>query len=585
MEYKPPLKEQIFALQAIAAHPDFAGLPLAERLESDLAQDILTEGGRFAAKVFAPLDRAGDTEGARWSPSGVVLPRGFAQAYATYVEGEWAGLAGPAQYGGQNLPFAIATAAREQLSSANMALAVNPILTAAAVEAIAAHGSARLKELYLPHLITGRWSGAMNMTEPQAGSDVGAVRTAARPSADGRWLIRGTKIFISWGEHDLAENIIHLVLARTPGAPQGTRGVSLFLVPKILDGACNDLRCVSIEHKLGIRAAPTCTMSFGDQDRCIGWLVGEEHGGMRAMFTMMNQMRINVAMQGVAVAERAMQKAVLYARERVQSAPVGRVCGPVRIIEHADVRRMLLTLRVMTQGARALVYYTAAQVDRARDAENDEVLRSTKGRADLLTPIAKAYASDVGVEMASLAIQVFGGMGYIEETGVAQHLRDARIAPIYEGTNGIQALDLIGRKLHADDGAHWRGLLAEIREFACARVGGVSKKSVLLLTECAELLRQATQVVVGREKADAAAVASPYLRMWGILLCGYLLMRQAALAAQELAKPSSDADFLKAKLVTADFFAADVLPQIVSLFRVVTDGGAPLLFELDDAQF
>jgi alkylation response protein AidB-like acyl-CoA dehydrogenase len=586
MEYRSPLAEQLFALEGVARRPDYAGLALAEAVESGLAESILAESGRFAAEVFAPLDRTGDVEGARWSPDGVSLPHGFAEAYSAYVAGGWGTLGGPAEYGGQCLPFALSVAVREQLSSANMALAANPILTAGAVEAVHAHGSPQQKDTYLRHLITGRWSGAMDLTEPQAGSDVGALRTSARPLSDGRWLIRGTKIFISWGEHDLAENIVHLVLARTPGAPDGTRGISLFLVPKFLpDGTRNDLRCVSIEHKLGIRASPTCTMTFGDQDRCVGWLLGEELGGMRAMFTMMNRMRINVALQGLAVAERAMQRAVCHARERVQSAAIGGNGMPARIIEHADVRRMLMTLRATTQAARALVYYTAGEVDRARSVEDSEVRRLASGRADLLTPVAKAYASDVGAEMASLAIQVFGGAGYVEETGAAQHLRDARIGPIYEGTNGIQALDLVGRKLHADGGAHWRSLLGEIREFAAAPRNSASRRTCLRLAEAVELLWQATDAIVTLGKADAAAVASPYLRMCGVLVSGYLLARQAAVAGEMLLDASADAPFLEAKIATADFFAADVLPQVAALFRVVTDGGGPLLFRLGEDQF
>ncbi|TAK55768.1 MAG: acyl-CoA dehydrogenase [Gammaproteobacteria bacterium] len=586
MDYCAPTREQLFALEAIARREDFAGLPLAECLESGLAESILGESGRFAAEVFAPLDRLGDVEGARWSPGGVTLPHGFAAAYSAYVEGGWGGLTGPTQYGGQCLPIALAAAVREQLSAANMALAVNPILTAGAIEAIDAHSSAAQKDYCLAQLVTGRWSAAMNLTEPQAGSDVGALKCSARPAADGHWLIRGTKIFISWGDHDLTDNIMHLVLARTPGAPDGTRGISLFLVPKVLpDGSRNDLRCVSLEHKLGIHASPTCTMAFGDHDQCLGWLVGEERGGMRAMFTMMNHMRINVAMQGLAVAERAMQRAVGYARERVQSAAIGGNGLPTRIIEHADVRRMLMTLRATTQATRALVYYAASQLDRARDGEDSEARRLARGRADLLTPITKAWASDIGVEMASLAIQVQGGMGYVEETGAAQQLRDARIAPIYEGTNGIQALDLVGRKLQADGGAHWRALLDEIDEFVAAAADGVATRTWRLLGEGAALLRQATEAVAAQPRAEAAAIASPYLRMWGLVLAAYLLVRQAALAARQLADASGDTAFLEAKLATADYFAAEMLPQATALFRSVTDGGAPLLFRLREEQF
>jgi alkylation response protein AidB-like acyl-CoA dehydrogenase len=482
MTYKAPLAEQIFVLETIGDLPGLARFPQFSALADGIADTILEEGGRLTEGVFAPLNRRGDTEGLVWSSQGIKHPAGFAEAYSTYVEGGWGSLSADPEYGGQGLPFTLSLAFSEQLSASNMAFSLCMLLTAGAVEAISAHGSKEQKALYLPKLISGQWTGTMNLTEPQAGSDVGALRTQATPAPDGSWRIKGSKIFITWGEHELAENIVHLVLARTPGAPDGTRGISLFLVPKFLPdargglGRRNDLRCVSIEHKLGIHASPTCSMSFGEEGECVGWLIGAENAGMRAMFTMMNAARINVGLEGVAISERAYQGAVAYARERVQSAPIGGK-APVRIIEHPDVRRMLMTLRSTTQAIRAIAYFNASAVDLFH-AETDEALKhAARSLADLLTPITKAYATDQGVEMASLAIQVFGGMGFIEQTGAAQHYRDIRIAPIYEGTNGIQALDLVGRKLHADGGIHWRKLIDDLTAATNAlarvyRVGG-----------------------------------------------------------------------------------------------------------------
>ena len=410
MTFTPPIASQRFLLESIA---DIASLP--GEVDGDLAEAILTEAGKLAAGVFAPLNRIGAVEGAQWKDGGVTLPPGFAEALSAFAEGGWIGLNADERFGGQGLPFALACAVQEQWASANMALSLCPMLTLGAIEALKVHGSAEQQEQWLKPLVEGRFTGTMNLTEPQAGSDVGALRTQATPAGDGSWRICGSKIFITWGEHDLAENIVHLVLARTPGAPAGTRGISLFLVPKYLpDGSRNDVRCVSIEHKLGIHASPTCTMSFGDEGNCIGWLIGPEMGGMRAMFTMMNHARINVGLQGIAIAERATQAAAAYAKERVQ----GRNAAgqPARIVEHPDVRRMLMTMRALTEGARAIACLNAAAVDRAHHGD-----AGAQGLADLLTPITKAFGTDIGVEVASLGVQVFGGMGFIEETGAAQY--------------------------------------------------------------------------------------------------------------------------------------------------------------------
>jgi alkylation response protein AidB-like acyl-CoA dehydrogenase len=558
MTYKAPVAEQRFVLDTVA---DIAGLqrlpPFAEATH-DLVDAILVEAGRLAADVVAPLNRIGDVVGAKLDNGVVTLPEGFQDAFRQYVAGGWIGLGADPAHGGQGLPFVLAAAVQEQLTSANMALSLCPMLTLGAIEALQAHASDAQKSLYLDRLVSGEWTGTMNLTEPQAGSDVGALRTAAVPAADGSWRIKGQKIYITWGEHDLTPNIVHLVLARTPGAPKGTKGISLFIVPKILpDGTRNDVRCVAIEHKLGIHASPTCTMSFGDNDACVGFMVGDENAGMRAMFTMMNHARINVGLQGVAIAERAYQAALAYAKERVQMR---------RIIEHADVRRMLMTMKATTQAIRAIAYLNAAAVDRAHAG-----VAGADGLADLLTPITKAYATDMGVEMASLGVQLFGGMGFVEETGAAQHYRDARIAPIYEGTNGIQAMDLVARKLPQ---GHWRALFADMR----ADIGDTGP-----LADALGALEQATAWLLAHPGDDAAAGASPYLRMSGITLGGWLLLRQANAAKALIASGKGDPVLLSAKVATARFFIDQIAPQATALLPAATAGAAPI-FALDEDQ-
>ena len=577
MTYTAPVTEQSFVLETIADLPGLSRLPAYEAASPDLVQAILTEAGRLASEVFAPLNRIGDEEGAKLNDGVATLPEGFREAYRQYVEGGWGSLGADPAYGGQGLPFVLASAVQEQLTSANMAFSLCMMLTQGAIEALTAHGSEAQKQVYLTKLISGEWTGTMNLTEPQAGSDVGALRTRAEPAADGSYRIKGSKIFITWGEHDVADNIVHLVLARLPDAPPGTKGISLFLVPKILpDGSRNDLRCAGVEHKLGIHASPTCTMSFGDNDNCVGYLVGAENTGMRAMFTMMNHARINVGLQGVAIAERAYQGALAYARERVQGK---------RIIVHPDVRRMLMTLKATTEAIRALTYLNAAAVDRAHGEADAEARAAAQGLADLLTPVTKGYGTDMGVEMASLAIQVFGGMGYIEETGAAQHLRDARIAPIYEGTNGIQALDLVNRKLPQ---GHWKALFAEMRTFIKALPGDGDLGAMRpYLDDGLAALENATVWLVGNQGdgfADAAAGATPYLRMFGIVIGGYLLARQAVAANERLGSGEGDAAFLRAKIATARFFAEQVVPQGIALLGPVTRG-SDMLYALSEEQF
>jgi alkylation response protein AidB-like acyl-CoA dehydrogenase len=592
MTYTPPATEQRFVLETIARIDELSQLPGFEAASPDLVEAILAEAGKLASEVFAPLNAIGDKAGARAVDGVVTMPAGFKAAYDAYAEGGWIGLGASPAHGGQGLPFVLASAVQEQITSANMAFSLCPMLTLGAIEALQAHASAELQERYLRPLVEGRWTGTMNLTEPQAGSDVGALRTTATPAADGSWRIKGQKIYITWGEHDLAENIVHLVLARTPGAPAGTKGISLFLCPKYLlnadgtPGARNDLRAVSTEHKLGIHASPTCTMAFGDDDGCVGYMVGDENAGMRAMFTMMNHARINVGLQGIAIAERAYQHALDYARQRVQSARFG---GPgraaVRIIEHADVRRMLMTVRAFTEAARAIAYLNASAVDRAHAEPDAQRKADAQGLADLLTPVTKAFSTDIGVEMSSLALQVFGGMGFVEETGAAQHYRDSRIAPIYEGTNGIQALDLVGRKLAMDGGRHWRSLLQRERQFVAGlpKLGELAQLSPYL-EDAVEALQTASVWISGNEGeklADTAAAATPYLRMFGLTLGGTLLARQAAEAVRRLEAGEGDPAFLKAKIATARFYAEQLLPASAALLGPVTRG-ADLLFAIPE---
>lgn len=578
MPYTAPTTEQRFVLDSIADLPGLASLSAYANASPDMVEAILAEAGKLAANVFAPLNKVGDRTHARLADGIVTLPPGFAEAYKLYVEGGWAGLGVAQAHGGQGLPFAVAVAVQEQLTSANMAFALCMMLSQGAIEALAAHASPELQARYLSKLVTGEWTGTMNLTEPTAGSDVGALKSRAEPNPDAKypdsWRITGTKIYITWGEHDAAENIVHLVLARTPDSPAGTRGISLFLVPKILpDGRRNDVKCIGLEHKLGIHASPTCTMRFGDNDACIGWMVGPENGGMRAMFTMMNNARVQVGLQGVAIAEAATQHALDYARQRVQSAKFGGGREPVRIIEHADVRRTIMTMRALTEAARALVYLNAAAVDRAHVGD-----KAGQGLADLLTPISKAWATDIGVEVASLGVQIFGGMGYVEETGAAQFLRDARIAPIYEGTNGIQAMDLVGRKLGMDGGQHWKDLLGEVRATLHDLDEDEELKLIVPWLQDALDAAQTTSLwLAGHNNPDdVAAGATPYLRLMGLTLGGWLLAKQALASRHH-----PDAQFAAAKRTTARFFAEQLLPQVQALAANAMRG-ASLLYAIPE---
>lgn len=567
--FNPATHDQLLALEVNAGIGELARSERFSAAEPDLVAAVVEGIGAFAQGEFAPLNRIGDTEGARLENGVVRLPAGFAEAYAAYVEQGWNAISGPAEFGGQGLPFSLACNVLENLGSANMAFTLLPILSVGAIEALGHHGSPEQKERYLPKLVSGTWSGTMNLTEPQAGSDVGALRTTATPIVDGahagKWLIQGQKIYITWGEHELAENIIHLVLARTPDAPEGSRGISLFVVPKFhvkhdgTLGARNDVRCVSLEHKLGINASPTCVMSYGDNGECVGELVGAENRGLAAMFTMMNSARINVGNQGVHIAERALQQATHYAGERVQSARAGAADRmPVPIIEHPDVRRMILRMRALTEGSRALLYYTAGQVDRA--ALGDD---AAKLRAEILVPLIKAWGTDVGCEVASLGIQVHGGMGYAEETGAAQHFRDARIAPIYEGTNGIQAADLVTRKLGLEDGAAFDRLMADVMDNA-----GDAEALRSLASKVRELARWM------RDRAsldDRLAGSVPFTTMSAVAVAGWQLLRQFD-ALEQGAAPA----LAERKRATVRFFLNRIVPEAEGLAPSVLAGAEEL---------
>lgn len=559
--FAPATADQLLAIRVNAGIEELARDERYAAAEPDLVEAIVAGVGEFAAGEFAPLNRVGDVEPARLENGRVILPVGYAEAYADYVEQGWNAIAGPAAFGGQGLPFALACNVLENLGTANMAFTLLPILSVGAIEALAHHGSPAQQAMYLPKLVSGEWSGTMNLTEPQAGSDVGALRTTAEPIGDGahtgKYRIAGTKIFITWGDHELAGNIIHLVLARLPGAPDGSRGISLFAVPKYhvnADGSLgsrNDLRAMSLEHKLGINASPTCVMSFGEAGNCIGELVGAENRGLAAMFTMMNNARINVGNQGVQISERATQQAVAYAADRIQGMREGR---PAAIVEHPDVRRMVVRMKALTQGARALLYYTAGQVDRG--ALGDE---RAGARAEVLVPLLKAWGTDIGVEVASLGVQVHGGMGFIEESGAAQHYRDARIAPIYEGTNGIQAADLVTRKLALQGGESIDCLIADI-----ARDAAAEKSLHALARDCgkvAQWMREAAGL------DDRLAGSVPFCTMLAVAVAGWQLLRQLRSLA-ETPPPG--------KAASIRFFLDRIVPEASGQFAGATAGAAAL---------
>jgi alkylation response protein AidB-like acyl-CoA dehydrogenase len=586
MSYAPPLEEMRFALESVAGIDRLRSIG-TDAVEGDTIEQILTEAGKLARDRIAPLNHVGDRMGSRLDNGVVRTPPGWRAAYDAFVNGGWNALPFDPAHGGQGLPWSLATAVHEMWESASLAFALCPLLTAGATDLLQAHGSASQKATYLPHMIAGTWTGTMNLTEPQAGSDVGALRTRAVRDGD-LYRITGQKIYITYGDHDLTENVIHMVLARTPDAPPGSRGISLFIVPKFLvgsdgrPGARNDVRVVSLENKLGIHASPTCVMAYGDDGGAIGELVGEENRGLEYMFTMMNNARLAVGLQGVAIAERAYQQARAYARDRVQGRDLGAASpAPVPIARHPDIRRMLLTMRSGTEAARGLAYQAAVELDLARQHPDPETRAAHQTRVDLLIPVVKAWATDLGVEIASIGVQIHGGMGFIEETGAAQHYRDARILPIYEGTNGIQANDLVFRKLARDRGAAVMALLTEIDATAselAERPEEVAHAIAARLAQGAAALRTATTLLVAQQATAprvAAAGASVYLRLFGLVAGGHALAVGARAALDRLATSQPD-DFATRKLTTARFFADHWLSQAPGLLHAATAGGASL---------
>jgi len=573
--YRAPLADMAFVMNELAGLSQVATLPGFEDATPDTVSVVLEEASRFASEVLAPLNATGDREGSKLLADGTVkTPEGFKAAYRQFIEGGWNGVNKPAEYGGQHLPQLVAAAIEEMWHAANMAFDLCPLLTQGAIDAIELVGTPEQKALYLPRMVGGEWTGTMNLTEPQAGSDLAAVRTRAEPQGDGTYKLFGQKIFITYGEHDFADNIVHLVLARTPNAPEGVKGISLFLVPKFLvnpDGSLgkrNDVRCVSLEHKLGIHASPTAVLAYGDHGGAVGYLVGEENRGLEYMFIMMNQARFSVGMEGVGLSERAYQRAVSYARERVQGRPVGsdKTAKVSPIIEHPDIRRMLMTMRAYTEGMRALGYVTAAAMDNARHAADPAQRARHQAFVDLLIPIVKGWCTETAQEVTNLGVQVHGGMGFIEETGAAQHYRDARIITIYEGTTGIQANDLVGRKTARDAGAVAKRVAAEIDKVAahCASQSDTALNAIgVRLAAATAALQNAIEWVVGASGVNARAAYAgsvPYLRLWGVVAGGWQMARAANIAADKLAKGEGDAAFMRAKIATARFYAENLLP-------------------------
>ncbi len=583
MTYRPPVDDIMSTLKAAVDLDGLIESGLYDGLDEDTVRAVVEEAGRFGSEVLDPLNFLGDQAGSQLADGVVTTPDGWKEAYQKFTEAGWSALPCPEAYGGQNLPGVVAMAVCEIWNSSNLSFGLCPLLTQGAIDALAAHGSDALKETYLPKMISGEWTGTMNLTEPQAGSDLRGIKTKAVPQGDGTYRISGTKIFITYGEHELTENIIHFVLARLPDAPKGTRGISLFLVPKFLvndDGTLgprNDVNCVGVENKLGIHASPTCVMSYGDGDGAIGYLIGEENRGLNTMFIMMNQARLAVGVQGVSIAERATQRAADYAAERRQGHGAGVAKGEMApIVAHADVRRTLLTMRSMTQAARAICLVTARELDKAERLTDDKARDGAAHMSALLTPIAKAFSTDIGCEVASMGLQIHGGMGFVEETGAAQYYRDARILPIYEGTNGIQAIDLVTRKLPLEGGAVIKAYIAELQQVADdvtasnqAEFGATGQR----LGEAVGALQEATEwmgkMLVSNPDA-ALASATPYLRLFGLAAGGSYLAKGALAAARE-ADGTGDA------MMLARFFAANLLTAAPGLAQTVLTGADAVL--------
>ncbi|MDG1727509.1 MAG: acyl-CoA dehydrogenase [Emcibacteraceae bacterium] len=592
-DYQAPVKEMNFTLNDVIDVKEVTSLEKFQDADDDLIEAILIEGAKFTGDVLSPLNRIGDLNPSTVSDGVVTTPPGFKEAYQQYCENGWNGITANIEYGGQGLPHALGLPITEMVESANSSFSLCPMLTSSAILAIGKHGTEEQKNTYLEKLVSGVWSGTMNLTEPNAGSDVGALRSKAQKQSDGSYLIKGQKIYITYGEHEMAENIIHLVLARLPDAPEGTRGISLFIVPKYIindDGSLgkrNDLTCVSLEHKMGIHGSPTCTMSYGDNNQCVGYLIGEENKGMMTMFTMMNDARLAVGSQGVALSERAYQMALEYANERVQGMSL-KTRNQSPIIEHPDVRRMLMTIKSTTEAVRAIAYLNAKSIDLAQHHPDEKTAEKYRGLADLLTPLSKAYGSDLGIENSSLAMQIFGGMGYIEETGIAQVYRDARINAIYEGTNGIQAMDLVGRKLSIDNGKHWRALHDEISNFTEKLPEtiefAVIKKNLSKITamskECAEwLLSQHNESIT-----NTMAGSVPYLRMLSTAVGCYLMAKGALSARNRLDNGDIDKEFLEGKIITSRYYAEQIVPTVLGLAEAIK-AGDELFYAIDKNNF
>ena len=590
-EYVAPLKDIRFVMQELAGLDQVVALPGCEEASPDVIDAILDEAAKFAGAVLSPLNRVGDREGAKWKDTVVTTSPGFKEAYRQFVDNGWNGLGCDPEFGGQGLPKLLSTAVSEMWKAANHAFSLCPMLTQGAIEALMIAGTDAQKAAYLPNLVSGEWTGTMNLTEPSAGSALAAVRSRAEPVGDGTFRIFGQKIFITYGEHDMTDNIVHLVLARTPNAPEGVKGISLFVVPKFMlnaDGSLgerNDVFCVSIEHKLGIHGSPTAVLAFGDNGGAIGTLVGEENRGLEYMFIMMNAARFNVGLEGLGDAERAYQRAVMYAKDRVQGTEVGVRGGPkVPIIKHPDVRRMLMSMRARIEAMRALAYVTAAVQDHAHNNPDEAARKQGQAFADLMIPVVKGWSTESAIDIASLGVQVHGGMGFIEETGAAQHLRDARITTIYEGTTAIQANDLIGRKIAREKGVTIRGVIAEMRAAATLLDGDLAGIG-MRQSAAVDALERAVFWIVDNFSSDPKAAhvgAVPFLHLLGIVAGGWQMGRAAVIARAKAALDDSD-PFWAAKLVTTRFYADHFLTQAAGLADSVVTGAAGALDMADDS--
>ncbi len=591
--YVAPLKDMLFVINELAGLNEVSKLPGCEEVNAELVEAVLGEAAKFAEEVLEPLNRVGDKEGAKLADHVVTSPSGFKAAYQQFRNAGWNGLGGLVDYGGQGLPHIVSNPVQEMWNSSNMAFCLCPMLTSGVMEALGHHASGDLLQRYMPKLNSGEWSGTMNLTEPQAGSDLAAIRSKAMTEG-GHYKISGTKIFITWGEHDMTENIVHLVLARLPDAPEGVKGISLFVVPKFMQnadgspGARNDVKCISIEHKLGIHASPTCVMQYGDAGGAVGYLVGEPNRGLEYMFTMMNHARLGVGLEGVAVAERAYQHALEYAKTRVQGREVGQRSGDrVTIIHHPDVRRMLMHMKSQIEAMRALAYVAAATLDKAKSHPDAAEKRRNQALIDLLIPVVKAWCTEQCVEIASTGVQIHGGMGFVEETGAAQYLRDARITTIYEGTTGIQANDLVGRKVGYEKGATALAVIADMRKIVAALAAGELAKMGKSLAAAIDALEEATRWIVETypQNPNAVfAVAVPYLRLFGTVGGGWMMARAALIAQSKRDEANADTAFYDAKITTAQFYSEHILPQAAAFRQTVINGAASVM-ALTEAQF